>query len=272
MNEGDSRMQQYNMLQAFFMSFYSRKLYRDVAVNWGGKTFWYLFLLLLLSWIFAVYQAQSFLNISFKQMPENIISQIPIMTIKDGKLITPQNHPYIITDPKSHANWAIIDTSGQYQTLDQAKTPILITQTEIYTQTNPNEIKENKIPNHLNITLVPEKIKSYLQYYSHFVWIPIFIFALLGSYFYRIIQVLLYSIIGKIFSAIGNFPLTYSQIVQITMIAITPVIVIATILDGLGVIIKYQFLLYFVLAMLYMFYGIVANKKLPDTQSTTISS
>ena len=39
-------MKQYNILQAIVMSFYSKNLYRDVAKNWGGKAFLYLFLFL----------------------------------------------------------------------------------------------------------------------------------------------------------------------------------------------------------------------------------
>src|SRR5262249_996980 len=153
----------------------------------------------------------------------------------DGKLSTPENRPYIITDPETHDTLVVIDTSGKYTSLDQIKGGMLITQTEIITQTNPNEIKVNKIPNHLTTTLLPETIKADVQYYIHFAWIPLFIILLLASYIYRIVQAFVYSIIGKIFSVIGNIPITYSQIVQVAMVAITPVIVIATIINAFSI-------------------------------------
>jgi hypothetical protein len=255
-------MQQYNMLQAIFMSFYSKKLYRDVAINWGGKAFLYLLLILALSWVYATYQTQHFLTHGFKLFSEKLVTQIPVMTIKNGMLSTPQNRPYLITDPDAHTTIAIIDTTGQYKTLEQTKASLLVTQTEIISQSRPNEYKINEIPKNLTMTLVPQTIKKYVQDYLHFAWILIFIAALMGSYVYRLVQVLLYSIIGKIFSVISNAQVSYGQIIQITMVAITPVIIIATILNALGVWIQHEFLLYFVLAILYMFYGIIANKNL----------
>ncbi len=254
-------MQQYNVLQAIFMSFYSRKLYQDVAMNWGAKSFLYLLLILALSWTFSVYQIQQNLSVGFNQLNKNIVSQIPILTIKKGILSTPENHPYFITDPDSHVNLAIIDTSGKYTNLQQLKTGVLITKTEIISQPHPNEFKIDEIPKKLTITLVPQTIQHYLQNYIGYSWIFIFIPFLLASYVYRIIQTLLYAIIGKIFSIIANVPITYFQVVQITMVAVTPVIIIASMIDALGFKIQHSILLYFTLAILYMFYGIIVNKK-----------
>lgn len=253
-------MRQYNMFQAIIMSFYSKKLYRDVAVNWGGKAFLYLLLILALSWIFAVYQIQHFLNLGFQHISDKIVAQIPIMTIKNGVLSTPQNRPYLITDPDTHATLAIIDTSGQYKSLDQTKAGLLITQTDIMTLSQQNEQKVNEIPKTLTFTIVPQTVKKYVQENLRFAWILIFIFALVTSFIYRLVQALLYSIIGKIFGAISHAPVTYVQVLQITMVAITPVIVIATILNAMNIWIPHEFLMFFVLAILYMFYGIIANK------------
>lgn len=253
-------MQQYNMFQAIFMSFYSKKLYRDVALNWGGKAFLYLLLILALSWIFSIYRFQYLLVQGFQHFSEKIVTQIPIMTIINGVLKTPQNRPYIITDPDTHTTIAIIDTSGQYKSLEQTNANLLITQTEIISQPHANEYKMNEIPKKLNITLVPQTIKKYIEDYLYFAWIIIFILAWISSYIYRLVQILLYSIIGKVFSVMSKSPVTYSQILQITMVAMTPVILIGTILSAMNIWIQHEFLLYFVLANLYMFYGIIANK------------
>jgi len=175
-------MQQYNMLQAIFMSFYSRKLYQDVANQWGGKVFLYLLLVLALSWLFPVYQLQQSFSLMVNQLSNKIVSQIPVMTIKDGKLITPENRPYIITDPDSHVNMAIIDTSGKYTNLQQLKTGILITKTEIISQPHPNEFKVDEIPKDLTFTLVPQTVQQYLQKYVGYSWMLMFIAFLLFSF------------------------------------------------------------------------------------------
>ena len=55
-------MRQYNLLQAIPMSFYSRKLYQDVAQNWGGMAILYLLFIVFLSWIPTTFIAQKKLN------------------------------------------------------------------------------------------------------------------------------------------------------------------------------------------------------------------
>lgn len=254
-------MKQYNILQAIFMSFYSRNLYRDVANNWGGKAFLYLFLILALSWTGFVYLMQQAINQGYAKNADEIVNQVPVLTIKDGVISTPENHPYIITDPESKNKIAVIDTTGQYKTLDDAKTSILILQKEVITQSKPNEIRTDKIPSTLNIVIYPQTVNSYVKHYLGYAWIFFFVFFLIGSYIFRLIQACFYALIGLIFKAIFRVDITYGQIVIIAMVAITPVIVINTILDLIDITIPHQLLINFVLAMLYLCLGIVANKK-----------
>lgn len=256
-------MSQYNVLQAIYMSFYSKKLYRDVANNWGAKTFLYLFLVVALSWIAFVWQLQTTLNLAYQKDSERIVEQIPVITIKDGKLSTPENRPYIITTPDSKERIAVIDTSGTYTTIEQANAGILITETEMITQPKPEETRNNQIPATLNAVIDPQVVNSYVQKYLGFVWIIFFIILTVCYYIYRIIQALLYAIIGKILSAIWQIPLAYDQILWITMVAVTPTIVLATILSFFNVTFPYQPLVYFLLSMAYLFYGIVSNKNQP---------
>lgn len=257
----EEAMKGYNVLQAIPMSFYSKNLYRDVATNWGGKALLYLLFLLALSWIGATIQMQHSLNEGYRGNADKVITQLPVVTIKDGKLSTPENRPYIITDPDNHEPLAIIDTTGQYTTLQQAKTKVLVTQTSIITQTEPNEIKTSQIPTTVSGVVNPQKINSYVKSYLGYAWIILFVVFVILAYIYRIIQALVYSVIGKIFSALSGSGLTYGQVVQIAMVAITPVIVFATIFQFFDIKFPYQILFYFVLAMIYLFYGILANKK-----------
>lgn len=253
-------MQQYNMLQAIYMSFYSKNLYRDVAKNWDGKTFLYLFLLLALSWIGFTYHMQVTLNLAYQGISQQIVDQIPLIEIKDGKVVTPEQRPYIIRDPDTHEKLAIIDTTGQYKTLEEAKTDFLVTQTSVISHQKSNETRIYTIPEKTNLEINPVTINQKIQHYLGYAWIVVFICALFASYIYRIFQALLYSLIGLIFNGMNKTQLTYGQILQIMMVAITPVIVLSTIWDFLRVSFAYQSLSYFVLAMLYLFYGIAANK------------
>lgn len=254
-------MQEYKWYHAIFMSFFSRNLYRDVANNWGGKAFLYLLLLLALSWIAETIFFQLGLNQWYRADSDKIVYQIPEMTIKNGVLSTPENHPYIITSPDDiNKRIAIIDATGQYQTLEQSKTDLLITKTQIISQSRPNEIKINSIPSSLNIVIEPKVVNQYAKDYLNFAWILFFPFVLFFTFLYRVCQALIYSVIGKIFSGISGADLEYGKILQVSLVAITPAIVIATILDIFSISFRYEYLLYFVLAMIYLYFGISANK------------
>lgn len=254
-------MSSYNIFQALYMSFYSRKLYEDVGKNWGGKVFLYLFVLLALSWIGQTAIMQSGLNRIYAQASDEFMAQLPLVIIENGKVTTPENRPYIIKDPNGTDVFAIIDTSGKYTDLSGAKSEVLVTKTKIYEQRNKHEVRIHQLPESLNITINPVSINDYIKRVIGFAWIFIFTFVVIISYIYRVLQVLLYSVLGKIFSTISSANVDYGTILQITIVALTPAIVLSTLLDLMSITIPHHNLLYFVIAMGYMIYGIQANKR-----------
>lgn len=254
-------MKQYNMLQALFMSFYSAKLYRDVAQNWGGKAILYLLFLLALSWIPMSGQMQYQLNRVYDKHAKDIIQQTPVMTIKDGKMSTPEARPYFIKLPEEKENIAVIDTTGQYKNLQQANAALLVTQTRVIYSQHPDDVRIKTFPTNLNLIIDPAQVNEKLKQFAHYIWVPFFFFMLIASFIYRLIQALLYSILGKIFAKIGGVSLSYAQIMQVMMIAITPIIIISTVVDFYHLAFPREMLLYFALAMIYLIYGIAANRK-----------
>lgn len=253
-------MKQYNVLQAIFMSFYSKNLYRDVANNWGGKAFFYLLFLLCLSWIAFVCVLQMGINEGYRKHSDAVIDQIPVLTIKDGKLSTPENKPYVIVNPDTKEKVFVIDTTGQYTSLEQAQAPVLVTETQVFSQTKPNQIRIDQIPSNLSVAINPQTVNEYLKYYLGYAWIFLFILFVIISYVFRVLQSLIYALIGIIFKAIFKVSLTYGQLLVIAMVALTPVIVISTILDFLNVVLPYESLIGFLLSMAYLCFGIIANK------------
>jgi len=254
-------MKQYGMWKAIFMSFYSRKLYRDVAVNWGGYAFVYLLFIIALSWIVFTYQAQVMTNQLYAANSDVIVEQIPVVTITKGKISTPEQRPYVIMDKEKKEKLFIIDTTGKYKTLDEAGTPVLITDTQIISRTKPNEIKQNTLPASISFVIDPVVVNDYAKSYLSYLWVLMFPIMVLLTFIYRFIQVLLYSIIGKILALISGVRIGYAQIMLVTMVALTPVIAVCTILYALDIVFPYQMLTYFLLAMAYMWYGILANKQ-----------
>ncbi len=252
-------MRRYNMLQAIYLSFYSKRLYQDVAVNWSGNVFLYLLLVLALSWVIPTYWMQIGLERGHATFSKNIVPQIPVMEIKEGKITTPLAQPYVITDPRTNARMAVIDTQGQYKTPEEAKAPFLITKTEIINKSY-NETKIYRIPETLTATINPISINEFIGGFIQYSWIIFFICALLLSYLYRLIQTILYALFGMLLSKVNRMTLTYGQIYKIAIVALTPAIILSTIFTLVSFNFAYELMFYFLLTMGYLYFGILSNK------------
>ncbi len=250
-------MQQYNMLQAVPMSFYSARLYRDVALNWGGKAFVYLFLLLAIITLAFSLIAQHAVREGYDVFSDKIVPQIPVMNIAQGKISTPENHPYYITEPDSDKRIAVIDTSGQFKTPQEENVSLLITGSSVI-MAKKDETRTFSIPAKLNGTFDPPVVSQAIMKYLGFVWLLFFIPMLALHYIYRILQAMLYSIIGKFFAWISGTKLSYMHILPIALVALTPTIVFFLVMIFIPVNIPVY--VYFLISMAYLLFGVMANK------------
>lgn len=253
-------MSQYGVFQAIFMSFYSPSLYRDVARRWGGCVFWYLFVLMgIVSALYAS-QAAVLMNSHFPDFSARYLTQFPVMTYTNGKLSTPENRPYEIVDPASHEPLMVIDASGQYTSLDQTKAGVLVTQSDIISRTGKTDSRTMHMSDSLNTSIDLMTLGQKFQPYAWSVWFIVFPLCLLFLFLFRLIQAFLYAIIGKCFSLVTLVSLTYFQVFQITVVAFTPAVVAEMIVDYSGAIIPHVHLIYFLVCMFFLLFGILSNK------------
>lgn len=255
-------MKRYNYLQTIYLSFFSRDLYRDVAKNWGAGVVLYLFILLVICWAVMIFKFQPGLNRSFQHVANELAPQVPEIHVKNGEVSTPENRPYLIKDPESGEAIAIIDTSGKYPDLNEtpSSTKILVTNNKVFYLSDANSEKIQKIPTNVTADIKPDKVKQVMIRVVDWLWVIFFPVFLLVSLAYRLIQALVYAVIGKMFSALSNVPLTYSELLKLSMVAVTPVIVLSTILDWFTVTFPFQLLVYFIISMAYLIFAIGANR------------
>ena len=255
-------MREYNIFEAVYLSFFSKSLYRNVAKQWGGKSILYLLLIVALSWIVFTIQVQLAINVFYASNSDKIVEQIPVITIKNGIVSTPENKPYFIHSPDNKVLLAVIDTTGKYTTLQQAHAMVLVTPTTIYSRSDtdhPNEIRERQIPNTVNMMIDPISINHHLSHFVSFAWLFIFGFCVMVGFIYRFVQAFVYSVVGKLMAIIFNIPLNYGQIFQIAMVSITPVLVASVIIDVFGIRFAYESIFFFILAMGYLLFGMWSN-------------
>jgi hypothetical protein len=258
-SQGGNLMQQYNYLQALYLSFYSKSFYRDVARNWQGGTFLYLLMLLAISWALIIgVSIQPTLNHELKKGLERYAPQFPLIKIDKGIVSTPENKPYYIKDPDTQETIGVIDTSGSVSWSNSIHL-FLLTKTQLYWSKNKDELRIHQIPKDLQVDIQPLAIKNQLETWGSWLWLLFFPVFLIVSYVFRIIQTLLYAIVGKVLVSCIGIPLSYGKIVLLGLVSITPAIVICTILDCFAVSFPGEWLIYLSLGLGYLFFAIWAN-------------
>jgi hypothetical protein len=84
----------------------------------------------------------------------------------------------------------------------------------------------------------------------------LFPLAVLGSFAFRIVQALFYAAIGMMFSSWCKSKIPYISLIRLAVVAVTPCIIIKTVLGILQVNIPVAGLRYFLIAIGYLFFAV----------------
>lgn len=239
-----------------YMSFYSGDLYWDVCHNWKGVGFLYLFLLLAVCWIPRAITIQGVVAALVETEAPPIVAQIPLISIAGGEASTDVNQPYTIVDPKTLKELAIIDTTGQIVTLTEQEANVLVTKKELIVRRSDLDTRSLRFDPNFDFTLDQYIVTGWLGTLRRVVGMFIYPVALLGSWFFRVIQVLIYALIGLQFARILQSRRTYNALLRLSVVAITPAIMVQTILDMAEIQIPMPGLCYFLATMCCLYFGI----------------
>lgn len=254
-------MKKYSILHIPFLSFFKKDLYQDVCLNWKGVCFTYLFILLFLCWIFPSYQIHNEFSHFVKTGASDYISQIPTITIKNGEASADVEQPYQIIDPETQEILVVIDTTGTITSLSQAGARGLITKYEAIFQKSKIETRSFTFQDIEDLVFDQEMAYDGLKMIEKFIGPIIFIFALPFSFIARIILSLIYASIGLLISSIFKTNRNYSELLRLSVVAMTPTIIVSTILDGLRIYLPYSGLIYFLVTIGYLSFGIKSSKE-----------
>lgn len=252
-------MSQYSIFQAVYLSFFSRKLYRDVASTWGGKAFLYAFFILALSWIGSIILIQQKISHGYVRYSSSLVEQMPVVTVTAGKVSTPEKKPYVITEPTSKETIIVIDTTGHYQTLAQANTDYLVTEDAIITK-DGDTTKITKLPVSLTHVFEPNIMNEHIKRWINYLWIVMLPGLTLISFIGMLIKSIIYGIIGRVFSAMTGAGVSFFQCMGLYCVAATPALFVWTVISTSQYYFPHQGLVLFTLVLIYLFFGILANK------------
>lgn len=241
------------------LAFYSRPFYREVARAWRGRGFVYLLLLLGVCWLPVMVQWSMEGALFMSTRADSFIRQLPTITIHDGQVSIDREEPFILYDRATGQEVAIIDTTGEIQSLDGSAAYVLVTANQLLTQRSELESRTHDLSAIQSLTLTPADAYRWLNLMM--VWGPFFLFPFLVLWFYavRILQSFFYALIGMVAKLVTGADLDFAAMLAIAIMAITPSIVATTLLLMLGLTPPMAWLLFFGLSMAYLLFGMSAT-------------
>jgi len=254
-------MKRYSFFHAPVFSFFSKSFYRDVGQYWRGTGLLYLFVILAVLWVPAMIKLQfrlgRFVDIESKKVTE----QIPAITISHGKVSTDVPTPYYIREPNQGTPFAIIDTTGESEILDTAPTNILLLTKSKLIMRNERETRSFDLSKVENFYVDRARVEGWLA--TARTWfVPLaYPLALLFSFVFRAIQILIYAAIGLLFAHLLKTSLSYKTLLRLAAVAITPVLVLDLILEFTPGRLPLWSLLGLAIGLAYLFYAVKVNSE-----------
>ncbi len=240
------------------MSFFSGAFYRHACLNWKGTGFAYLLLLLAICWIPPMIQLQLGLSNFVVNEAPKMVSQVPEIIIVDGEAFIEENQPYYIKDPETGKILVVIDTTGEITSLAETDAVVLVTDTQATFKKSEFENRSFSFSEIKELTLNQEMITGWLNVMRRFAVPVLYPLTVAVSFAFRIVQLLIYAVIGMLFASLCKSERTYESLIRLSVVAVTPCIIINTILGVMGVAIPLAGLWYFLITMGYLFFGVKA--------------
>ncbi len=252
-------MKRYSMPKALYLSFFSRDLYRDVGMHWKGTGFLYLLLLLAVTWLLIIYKMHGDLSEEIRQEVPKYLEQMPKITIAAGRVSIDRPVPYTILEPDGRTPFMVIDTSGGIISLEQTDATVLLTGDQImFRRPQGDEVKVYNLAGtdaSIDRDLVDRWVRTFGKYFGVVAY-PV---ALAGDFVYRFLQMMIYAAIGMIFVRKLRAPLDSDAVYRLAAVAITPAIVLPTLLLLAGIHVPASPIVFFVIAIGYLYFAVKVN-------------
>jgi hypothetical protein len=246
------------MFKAFYLSFFSKAFYCDVASNWRGIAFSLLLAIVTLHSIFFVIHLYRGYSDFLSNQGTALVEQIPAISIVDGKMRIDKPWPYTI---KSQDGTPLVLFDVNF---DETKFPagrVWITSDKIYIRRNAyDEMRVYSLKRVEHFSLDKILVQDWLKLSKKWFLAVLFPIVLIGFLIARMIQVGIYSLIGLGLNKIMGVYLTYLQIFRLCVAALVPVLLIDCVLLAVHPV-NWPWIGFF-LAMGYLVYGLRANRDL----------
>ncbi len=226
-------MKQFALWQAPFYSFWSKSFYVDVAKNWRGVAYSYLFLLICFTWVFMAIKKQMDLSYYVEHSINPIVQQMPVVTIDKGILSIDCPSPCTLKDSLGLPA-VTFDTREKPMGIDEMPGNFLITKDSVYAKGQPSDQKID-LSTMKDHTVIDKKVaKQFLADFCKSVGLIVFMIAVPLCFIFCILQSLLYALMGILITRLNKVELSYPALIRLSVMAMTPVLFIDSIIKVRG--------------------------------------
>ena len=219
-------MRKFNIIDPLYMSFYSKEIYQDVARSWSTRLcMLYLLSLTAICWIPGIIRLDTDVTYYIDNIVPKYVVQMPAIEISKGEASIKEKQPYLINDPDSGKTAIIIDTTGATKSLDNSTAFLLLTKDRLTLKKDDKERTVLEMRDLGDVTITRTMAFEWLEAYTEWFGIMVYPFAVMLSYVFRIVQILLLALVGAVASKIFKVGIDYRLLIRIFAVAVTPLLV-----------------------------------------------
>ncbi|NJK64554.1 MAG: DUF1189 family protein, partial [Synechococcaceae cyanobacterium SM2_3_1] len=142
----------------------------------------------------------------------------------------------------------------------------------LYVEQNDYETRSFDFIRNVAVCLIfqleQEQILNFIYFVGDWLLIMAFPFSLFFFYIGRIIQALFFSLISLIMASIAGVSLPYASLLRLTIVAMTPILLIETVLGSLAISIPGWGWIGFLILLGYLFFAVNVNPSTPGTSDS----
>lgn len=249
----------FRIYHPLYMSFYSKDLYRDAAENWKGFAYTYLLFVLTVATLVATFQIQQKVSRFVDRSAGALVRQIPQVTVTNGELSADCEQPYVIVDPETGKELAILDTTGQVTDLQDSDAVMLLTRDQLIYRKSDRETRILDLSGIEDMQIDHRTVHGWIEVIRQWLAVAIAPFLLIGSIFYRLVQVLFYALVGWIMTKILQVRLSFQALVSIAVVSITPAMILILLADLMSITLPQAKFISFLITTGFLLFAVRAN-------------
>jgi hypothetical protein len=220
----------------------------------------YLLSLVALCTIPPVLELQSGIALFLSEKAPALVNQMPDIRITNGEVSIDDEEPYFILDEETGETVIIIDTTGRTSSLEGSTARILLTKSSIIVKKNaPDAVETFDLSRVDGLIIDRGAIYSFIDTFERWFAIAVYPFAVLFSFLYRVLAVLLYALVGKAFCSSLRIRLDYRALMRLSAAAITPSVVLGSLAVLFGIMIPLWWVMSWLITTGYLFFGVKSN-------------